>query len=80
MTLDDTSRARDWRKDPPPSPTAAIGDQWIIGRTSLALTVPSTQIPQQRNISLDPTHPEFEAIVDSMTTEPYVFDSRLAKH
>ncbi len=80
MTLNDTALPRSWRRDPPPSYTAAIGDQRTIRPTSVALTVPSTSIPQQRNIVLDPADPAFEAIVESMTGEPYVFDSRLAEH
>lgn len=79
MTLDETALPRNWRSDPPPSSTAAIGDQWVVRRVSLALTVPSTLIPQQRNVLIDPAHADFEGVLASRTNEPFVFDSRLAR-
>jgi RES domain-containing protein len=52
MLLDEAALPADWRSDPPPPSTAAIGDEWVISRLSLALAVPSTLVPQQRNVLL----------------------------
>lgn len=77
MVLDDGALPADWRGDPAPSSTAAIGDEWIASGLSLALAVPSTLVPRQRNILFNPTHRDFEAIIASVSTEPFDFDPRL---
>jgi RES domain-containing protein len=77
MVLDETAIPADWRADPPPSSTAAIGNEWALSGISLALAVPSTLVPQQRNILINPAHPDFEALASMATREPFNFDPRL---
>ncbi len=79
MRLDPRALPADWRSDPPPSSTAAIGDEWISRRPSLGLAVPSTLVPQQRNLLLNPAHPDFEALVAGASSEPFSFDPRLVE-
>jgi RES domain-containing protein len=79
MWLDEQAVPADWRADPPPSPTAAIGDEWIASGQSLALSVRSTLVPQQRNLLLNPAHPAFKTVVASASSAPFDFDPRLAK-
>ncbi len=79
MWLDESALPRDWRADPPPSSTAVIGDEWIGGGLSPALSVPSTLVPTQRNLLLNPAHGGFGAVVAGASTEPFSFDPRLAK-
>ena len=79
MWLDENALPKDWRADPPPSSTAAIGDEWIGSGLSLALSVPSTLIPTQRNLLLNPTHDAFDTVIDSASAERFSFDPRLAK-
>ncbi len=78
VTLARDTLPRDWRDDPPPSSTRAIGDEWLSGGTSLALAVPSTIVPQQSNLIISPNHPGFAELRHSITVETFVFDYRLA--
>ncbi|MEJ2327719.1 MAG: RES domain-containing protein [Chromatiaceae bacterium] len=79
MTLDETAIPADWRADPPPASTAAIGDEWVAEATSLALSVPSALVPRQWNILINPAHPAFQEAKRTVTTEPFDFDPRLAR-
>jgi RES domain-containing protein len=79
MLLDRTALPPDWRRDPPPASTAAIGDEWATSGLSLALSVPSTLVPQQSNILLNSAHPAFAAVAAEATREPFEFDPRLLK-
>jgi RES domain-containing protein len=79
MWLDESALPSDWRADPPPSSTAAIGDEWIGSGLSLALSVPSTLVPTQRNLLLNPAHDAFDGVIAGAAMEPFSFDPRLAK-
>lgn len=78
LILDDTQLPTDWRTDPAPASTAAIGATWLRDQTSVALAVPSVLIPQQRNLLLNPAHPRFERLARAAIFEPFKFDPRLA--
>ena len=67
---------QDWRDDPAPRSTQAIGDEWIRSGTSAVLKVPSVLIPQEHNYLLNPRHVEFERVFVS-EPERFAFDSRL---
>jgi RES domain-containing protein len=67
---------RDWRDDPAPRSTQAIGDAWIRGGASAVLRVPSVLIPEERNYLLNPRHVEFGRIRVS-GAERFAFDARL---
>jgi len=79
MTLAMDTLPPDWREDPPPSSTIAIGDEWLSSGESLALAVPSTIVPQQFNLIINPKHPDFGTLRDSVVIERFIFDARLAK-
>ena len=79
MWLDEQAVPADWRADPPPSSTAAIGDEWIASDQSLARSVPSTLVAQQRNLLFNPAHPAFKTVVAGASSSPFDFDARLAK-
>ncbi|NYT79794.1 RES domain-containing protein [Alcaligenaceae bacterium] len=68
-----------WREDPAPSQTAAIGDEWLKANASLALAVPSAIVPREENYLINPSHADFQALVQ--TAEPLTFqaDRRLLK-
>ena len=78
MTLPQDVLPDDWRDDPPPISTAAIGDEWLLSGESLVLAVPSTVVPQQNNLLINPEHPDFTRLANSLTVEPVIFDARLA--
>ena len=83
---DDTSRQLitpadlppDWQRLSLPQPTATIGHAWLQAGSSLALQVPSVVMPQERNLLLNPAHPEFIR-VRLLDAQPFYFDERLKK-
>lgn len=66
----------DWRDDPAPRSTQALGDGWIRSGASAVLRVPSVLIPQEHNYLLNPKHAEFGKVRVSVP-ERFAFDSRL---
>ena len=65
-----------WRDYPAPVDLQALGTEWLRKRSSLALRVPSAINPQERNILLNPAHPEIKKLkVES--GRPFHFDPRL---
>ncbi len=78
MTLPEDVLPTDWRDDPPSDSTIAIGDEWLSGAESLALAVPSTVVPQQANLLINPERSDFANLAKTVVVEPFIFDSRLA--
>lgn len=64
-----------WREDD--AATQAIGDAWIASGSSLGLWVPSYVEPMERNLLLNPAHPDYAAIVLKIERHPFTFDPRL---
>lgn len=56
----------------------SIGDAWLSSLSSLALMVPSRVIPLERNILLNPRHPDMSKVSVALTA-PFVFDDRLGE-
>jgi len=65
----------DWRIEPPPPSTKAIGDAWVKAARSAVLALPSV-ITGETNFLLNPAHPDFKKIIIGKP-EPFVFDPRL---
>ena len=66
----------DWREQPPPPSTRAIGDRWVREARSAVLEVPSVIIPGEVNYLLNPAHPLYRKIIIAKA-EPFAFDPRL---
>ena len=67
---------RDWNARPPKDMSRLYGTRWLRSRRHAVLAVPSAVIPSEHNFLLDPTHPDFAAIVVGRPV-PFRFDSRL---
>jgi RES domain-containing protein len=65
----------DWRLEPTPPSTKAIGDAWVKAARSAVLALPSV-ITGDTNFLLNPAHPDFKKIIIGRP-EPFVFDPRL---
>jgi RES domain-containing protein len=61
-----------------PPANAAIGAQWVVSGQSAALVVPSTLVPQQVNVLIDPVYPGFAGIAATARSEPFHFAPRRA--
>ena len=65
-----------WRESPPTQITCMIGDDWLQATGQLALRVPSTMIPEESNILINPLHPDYIQITQSKASN-FSFDTRL---
>jgi RES domain-containing protein len=55
-----------------------VGDDWAIARKSVALLVPSVVLPAERNLLINPLHPDFSKI-KVLAPETNAIDRRLLK-
>lgn len=67
-----------WRAIPAPRTLQAIGSEWAQSHHDVGLRVPSAVIPQEWNILLNLSHPEFSTI--EWTNEgPFQWDPRMRR-
>lgn len=76
--LPEAALPEEWRQDPAPPATRALGDAWLASGKNLALSLPSTVIPMERNLLINPRHPDFPTLRKTLACEPFAFDPRLA--
>ena len=67
---------KQWNAVPPTVHTRQIGDKWLRSNSTPALSVPSIHSATDRNILLNPAHPDSSNVVLTRV-DPYVFDFRL---
>jgi RES domain-containing protein len=77
-TTDRSTLPTNWRSDPAPLETAAIGDAWVRRSESAVLAVPSAIIEEETNFLLNPLHPDFTQIRLGPLRH-FEFDTRLIK-
>ena len=78
LRVEEENLPDNWDSEPALSATQQIGKQWVSEDHSVALSVPSSVIPGERNFILNPAHPEFEQIIFTQPV-PFRFDPRLKK-
>ncbi|MGB8932230.1 MAG: RES family NAD+ phosphorylase [Anaeromyxobacteraceae bacterium] len=61
-TLDEATLPPHWRERRYRSETQAIGGEWAASLRSPALLVPSVLVPDEKNIVLNPRHPDFPKV------------------
>jgi RES domain-containing protein len=69
---------KNWRDDPAPAILQEIGSKWLREIRSFALFVPSAVNPEEKNILLNPLHPDRTALAN-VRSKPFVFDPRMWK-
>lgn len=75
-TIDPTSLPKRWSAVPAPRALQRLGTAWLTALRSAALVVPSAIIPIERNILLNPRHPD-AGYARIVADEPFTFDTRL---
>ncbi|MEO7984559.1 MAG: RES family NAD+ phosphorylase [Bacteroidota bacterium] len=75
-SLGDLALKTGWRHDTDYS--RFIGNEFIKGKQSLLLKVPSAIIPEESNFLINPLHPDIKKI-KNITASPFQFDIRLFK-
>lgn len=53
-----------------------FGDEWLAAGRTLALRLPSAVVPLERNVLINPAHPDAGRIV-VLAREPFRFDARM---
>jgi RES domain-containing protein len=66
----------DWREYPGPERLRDLGSGWIRSGRTAVLQVPSSVIPHEMNVLLNPAHPDF-ARIRLRDAEPFSFDPRM---
>jgi len=69
---------RSWRTAQGVPLTQALGDEWLASGRTLALAVPSSIVPEEKNYVLNPAHPAFAKLAVG-TAAPFVLDPRLTR-
>ena len=67
-----------WRAEPVPGETMAIGDAWFKGKTTPVLRVPSVIVPEEFNYVLNIFHPDYRKI-RIRSPRAFGFDPRMWK-
>ena len=57
--------------------TRSLGDEWLLRAPSVGLWVPSFVEPLERNLLLNPMHPQYARIALTVERIPFEFDPRL---
>lgn len=67
-----------WRTYPAPGSLAEQGTSWLLSGNNLLLKVPSVIVPDECNIIINPTHPDFGDI-EIQSVSSFDLDSRFLK-
>jgi RES domain-containing protein len=79
VTITRCARApRGWRAEPPGESSMRFGSTWLREGKSAILDVPSAIVQVERNLLLNPHHPDFPKLVISRP-KPFAFDPRMWK-
>jgi len=68
----------DWSDLPFSTGARNLGDTWVRDARSLALVVPSVVLPAERNVLINPAHPQVHR-ARVLPPEPFAFDRRLLR-
>ena len=73
-----SSLPESWRQTPFPQVLWEIGERWLISALSVCLLVPSAVVPEEFNLLINPSHPDFKGLQFSELAE-FTFDPRMWK-
>jgi RES domain-containing protein len=68
----------DWSDLPFSAGARMLGDEWVRRGDSLALMVPSVVLPAERNVLINPAHPQIRRAA-VRAAESFAFDRRLLR-
>ncbi|CFQ45102.1 RES family NAD+ phosphorylase [Yersinia aleksiciae] len=77
MLLQQSDWPTDWRSDPAPAATMDLGTEWLESASSVGLLVPSTLVPSENNMLVNPHHKDFSLCLSSVKPLSFSFDPRL---
>lgn len=68
----------DWQNAPPPDALKQLGSDWLQRQQTAILVVPSSIIPDETNLLLNPAHADF-AQIQMGKPQPFLYDPRMKK-
>ena len=74
--LPDSALPANWQTYPFGPETVSIGTQWASEMKSLALSVPSSMVPDERNVLINPLHQQAHK-AEVSDIKNFIFDERL---
>ena len=77
-TIKMKSLPRDWQSYPAPSALQQLGDNWLSSALTPVLKVPSSVIPEESNVLLNPQHRDASKFA-AVSTRDFAYDSRLTR-
>lgn len=77
LELRDEDLPQDWQVRAVSEGARRVGGAWLEAQASVALSVPSVIVPEERNYLLNPEHPQFSELTIE-DPRPFRFDARLA--
>ncbi|WON77933.1 RES family NAD+ phosphorylase [Serratia sp. UGAL515B_01] len=77
IALEPTALPTNWQQLTAPQETMDIGSEWLDSGSSVGLLVPSSVVPMENNILINPQHTDFTAYLSSVQAMPHIFDPRL---
>jgi RES domain-containing protein len=77
-TLEVEALPANWRTYPGPERLRDLGTGWLRSGRTAVLQVPSSVIPHEMNVLLNPAHPDF-ARISLHAAQPFFLDPRLWK-
>ena len=74
--IDKANLPNNWQTYPAPSELQSIGTDWLLSQSSVVLLVPSAINPLEKNILINPAHPEMKKLRVE-TGRSFRFDPRM---
>ena len=74
--IDESNLPGNWRNYPAPDELQRIGTDWLVSLRSLVLIVPSAINSREKNMILNPAHPEIR-MLRVENAQPFAFDPRM---
>lgn len=74
--VDQSLLPMNWRGYPAPTETQELGDGWLRRASAVGLVVPSTIVPIENNVLLNPAHVDFSQVTVGPITD-FPIDTRL---
>ena len=77
-TEDERSVPVAWDAEPAGRASIQFGTSWLIAESSALLIVPSVIVPEERNVLINPRHPD-SARIRAMVVRKWTYDPRVAR-
>jgi RES domain-containing protein len=78
VAVDPATLPLGWDAAPPGKVSLDLGEAWLKERASVLLVVPSVIVPEERNVLINPLHPDAHRVA-AQKVRKWTYDPRLLK-